>query len=287
MTAAPQICAITGTTGYVGSRIAQAVAQRAQVVALGRNPENESGIAWTLEGNGDIAPLLSKHRVCTLVHAAWDFRAVSPSEIWRVNVEGSMRLFRMARQAGVRRIVFLSTISAFAGARSLYGRSKLEVEAAAARLGGVILRPGLVFGESSGGVFGSMRRQVRNSRLVPLIGSGKAPQFLIPEEALAALVADAVLGRFDSAGGRPLTLANPTPYPFRELIHSIARAENRHVTLIPVPWPLLYAGLRLGEKLGRRLPFRSDSVISFIYQNPAPDFSALQQFGIAVPAYAG
>jgi nucleoside-diphosphate-sugar epimerase len=287
MTLESPVCAITGATGYVGSRIAEAVRRQAQVVALTRRPASNAEIAWTLTGKDDIAPLLLRHKVTTLVHAAWDFRAVSKEQIWRVNVEGSIRLFQMAKEAGIRRIVFISTISAFTGARSHYGKSKLEVEAAAARLGGVILRPGLVFGESPGGVFGSIRRQVRNGRFVPLIGSGRAPQFLVPEATLAGIVADAVAGRFDTAAGQPITIANPAPYPFRDLVRSIARTEKRNATLVPLPWQLLYAGLRLGEKLGKELPFRSDSVISFIYQNPAPDFSALEGFGISVPGYAG
>jgi nucleoside-diphosphate-sugar epimerase len=281
------VCAITGAHGYVGSGIVESLRGHVQVIALARNPSSESDIRWSLTGDEDIAPMLRHRKVSSLVHAAWDFRAVTQEEIWRVNVEGSIRLFKMAREAGIQRLVFISTISAFTGARSLYGQSKLAVEAAAAQLNGIILRPGLVFGKGPGGVFGSIRQQVHNGRFIPLIGAGRAPQFMVPEEVLAGLVADAAQGRFDREAGRPITIANPTPWPFRELVQSIARAEKRRVTLIPLPWQLLYAGLRLGEILGQRLPFRSDSVISFVYQDPSPDFSALEALGISVPAYTG
>jgi hypothetical protein len=33
-----------------------------------------------------------------------------------------------------------------------------------------------------------------------------------------------------------------------------------------------------------KLNFRSDSIVSFIFQNPSPDFNALDRFGIA-PKY--
>jgi nucleoside-diphosphate-sugar epimerase len=281
------VCAITGASGYVGSRVAQRLGQDARVVALTRKPAGDADISWSLTSTDHIAPLFRQQRVSVLIHAAWDFSAVTSQEIQRVNVEGSIRLLRMAKAAGVSRIVFISTISAFAGARSLYGKAKLQVESAAAELGGIVLRPGLVFGDSPGGVFGSIRKQVQHQKFIPLIGNGKSPQFLVPEETLAGVVADAVAGRFDRAGGQPITVANPHPWPFRDIVRNLARAQGRKVTLIPLPWPLLYAGLRAGEIVGRKMPFRSDSVISFVYQDPAPDFSQLDALGITVPPWSG
>ncbi|MGB9030696.1 MAG: NAD(P)-dependent oxidoreductase [Acidobacteriaceae bacterium] len=281
------VCAITGASGYVGSRIAQRLAQDGRVVALCRKPASDADISWSLSSSEDVAPLLRQRRVSVLIHAAWDFSAVTAEDIQRVNVEGSIRMLRMAKAAGVGRIVFISTISAFIGARSLYGKAKLQVESVAAELGGIILRPGLVFGDSPGGVFGSIRKQVQHQKFIPLIGSGKAPQFLVPEETLAEVVAAAAAGRFDRAPGEPITVANPHPWPFRDLVRNLALAQGREVTLIALPWPLLYAGLRTGEILGRKMPFRSDSVISFVYQDPAPDFSRLEALGITVPPWSG
>lgn len=289
--AAP-VCAITGASGYVGSRIADRLRQQTRVVELRRTPRDADDIAWSLTSQDDIAAQLRQHPVSVLIHAAWDFTAVTADDIHHINVEGSRRLLASARNAGVRRIVFISTISAFTGARSLYGQSKLAVESAVAALNvasihGILLRPGLVYGASPGGVFGSIRRQIRRSKFIPLMGDGRAPQYLIPEETLADLVADAAFGGFDSLAGRPITLANPHPWPFRELVRGIARAESRTPILVPVPWRLLYAGLRTGEALGRKLPFRSDSVISFVYQDPAPDFSPLETLNIHIPAWQG
>ncbi|MGB6157542.1 MAG: NAD-dependent epimerase/dehydratase family protein [Acidobacteriaceae bacterium] len=281
------VCAITGASGYVGSRIARRLAQNARVVALTRKPSAATDIPWALDSADDIAPLLRQWRVSVLIHAAWDFSAVSSEDIQRVNVEGSIRLLRMAKAAGVGRIVFISTISAFTGARSLYGKAKLQVESVVAELGGIILRPGLVFGDSPGGVFGSIRKQVQHQKFIPLIGNGKAPQFLVPEETLAEVVADAAAGRFDRTAGQPITVANPHPWPFRDLVLNLALAQGRKVTLIPLPWPLLYAGLRAGEILGRKMPFRSDSVVSFVHQDPAPDFTQLEALGITVPPWSG
>src|SRR5436190_1222713 len=71
-----------------------------------------------------------------------------------------------------RRVVLVSSLAAFEGARSLYGRAKLELERAVLARGGVVLRPGVVFGVDAGGLFGSLARVIGRRPLVPLAGGG-------------------------------------------------------------------------------------------------------------------
>ncbi|ACO34637.1 MULTISPECIES: NAD-dependent epimerase/dehydratase family protein [Acidobacterium] len=286
------VFAVTGATGYVGSAIVKALQAHGTVIPLSRRTPSQAGIFWSLESEQDITAQFRDKGISCLVHAAWDMTAVKAAEVQRTNVEGSLRLLQMAAAAGISRIVFISTISAFPGARSLYGKSKLQVEAAVAAMGGLILRPGLVYGpggqdEDSGGIFQAIEKQVKSSSRIPVIGDGKAPQFLVPVQTLAQIVAGAARGKLDAPAGQPITIANPQPWRFRDLVHSIARRHGRRVALLPIPWRLLYMGLRSGEILGLHMPFRSDSVISFVHQDPSPDFSALQTLGIFVPPYRG
>lgn len=274
------VCALTGSTGYVGSVLADALSSRVKVVPLTRRAGTEDSIRWDFVSTNDISGQLRDHKVDVLVHAAWDMRANTLEELRRIAVTGSKRLYSAAVQAGVKRIVFISTISAFDGCRSAYGRSKLEVEAMTRAQNGIVLRPGLVYGPTPGGLFGAIQREVQTKKIIPLIGSGRASQYLLHEETLKSVVLRAVSGELDSSAGEPITVAHPQPWPFRDLVMKIAKRENRKVTLMPVPWPLLYVGLRCAETLRLKLPVRSDSVISFVYQNPHPDFSRLSRYDI-------
>jgi nucleoside-diphosphate-sugar epimerase len=278
----------------VGTLIAQELRRTMPVVGLTRRAASDDEISWSLESQDDISAALRQRGVRTIVHAAWDMRVSDPRQIEAVCVQGSARLLASAAKAGVERIVFISTFSAFEGCRSAYGNAKLAVEKMVRETGNsIVLRPGLVYGPPagappgsvSGGVFGSIQQQVRKSRVVPMIGDGRTPQYLLEGEALARTVARAVRGEFDAATGLPITLAHPQPWPFRNLVKSIAAAEGRPVTLVPVPWRLLYSGARLAELAGINLPFRSDSILSFVYSNPAPDFSALERLQIDLPPY--
>jgi nucleoside-diphosphate-sugar epimerase len=274
------VCAISGSTGYVGSTLAAVLSSQMNVVGLARRPDGENTIQWEFNSNRVITDQLQARGVNVLIHAAWDMHASTMKELQSTCVAGSERLYTMASQAGIKRFIFISTISAFEGCRSAYGRSKLEVERMTREIGGIVLRPGLIHGPTPGGVFGAIRNQVRKSSVIPLTGTGRAPQYLLHESTLAQAVLRAVAGDFDSSAGEPLTIAHPKPWPFRELVLNIARAEDRNVTFLPVPWPFLYSSLRVSEMFGLRLPIRSDSVISFVYQNPEPDFSKLRDYGI-------
>jgi nucleoside-diphosphate-sugar epimerase len=283
------VCAITGASGYVGSILTNSLKEHMPVVRMVRRPAAGQDIQWSFDSSpDDTARALRDRRVSTLVHAAWDMSAPTFQQLNQICVKGSAALFEAAALAGVERIVFISTISAFPGCRSHYGATKLSVETMLASKRAVILRPGLVFGGTPGGVFGGLKRQVSGSRFLPMIGDGSKPQYLLHEKTLAETVLRAVNGNLDHVKGEPIVLAHPKPWPFRELMQNIAAAENRKVTLVPIPWQLLFHGMRMGERLNIKLPFRSDSVTSFVYASENPDFTLMRSLGInPIPFLAG
>jgi nucleoside-diphosphate-sugar epimerase len=274
------VVAVTGANGYVGSLIAEALRPEARVVGLVRTPRGAEDIAWSFDAApAQLQAALRARDVTHLIHAAWDMKANSLAELERVCVAGSSRLFAAAAAAGIGKPIFISTISAFAGARSAYGRAKLAVEEMALGRQGVVLRPGLVYGDGEGGTFGNLKKIVRTARLVPMIGNGRAPQYLLHEQTLAEVVRRAIGGAFDGAA-RPITVAQPEPIAFRALLEYLAASEGRTIMLVGLPWRLLYFGVRMAEAIGLRLSFRSDSVLSFIYQDSSPDFGAMEEYGI-------
>ena len=259
------VCAITGAGGYVGSRIASGLRARGWGVSeLGRD-------GFTLEGG--LAPG-SLDGVSALVHCAWDFRPTRWDDVVAVNVEGSRRLISAAAEAGVERIVFVSTLSAFAGCRSLYGRAKLLVEQATLEHGGAVVRAGLVWGEHPGSIFGKLRSLAQRSPFVPIISPKKL--YLVHEDDLAAAVAE-LLDRSDRPSD-PVIAAAPEPLGLEEIVRRVGRPGVR---TFRVPWQLAWAGLRLLERLGLRPRFRSDSVRSLASLDQEPFASARPVEGIA------
>lgn len=276
-----QRCAVTGATGYVGSRISDYLATRDWTVfELARKPSpwrDREHIPYQLDSPVDSA-VFRNAGVRVLIHCAYDFWPVHWEDIRRVNVEGSARLFLAAKNAAVERIIFISSISAFDSCRSLYGKAKLQIEEIARDLGVVIVRPGLVYGDQPAGMFGSLQRSATTPGILPLIGSGKYLQYLIHEDDLSELLRRLSSGEIQSPR-KPIIAAFPQGWQIRDLLQAMAAAQNARVHFAPLPWRVIWLALKLCEMSGIRPPFRSDSVISLVRQDPSPDFTIAAELG--------
>ncbi len=122
---------------------------------------------------------------------------------------------------------------------------------------------------------GALEKAVKASPVVPLIGDGAHPQYPVHEEDLAELVF--ALCQAEKAPAEPMAAASGEAIPFRELLRRIAARHGRKPVFVPIPWPLILAGLKTMEAVGLNPPFRSDSLTGFVFQNPEPHFDAAHQ----------
>ncbi len=284
MESSGQRCAVTGATGYLGSLISEYFATRGWTVfEFTRRPSPNSAasrvhVPFQLDSPIDSGVFLDTG-IRVLIHCAYDFRPIKWEDIRRINVEGSARLLRAAKKCGVDRIIFISSISAFYGCSSLYGKAKLEVEKVSADLGAFIIRPGLVYGAGlSGGMFGSLQRSVAKSAIVPLVGSGRHMQYLVHEQDFCELLLRISCEDMNPPPS-PIIAASSSGWQIRDLLQALAAAQHQHVKFLPVPWQMIWLALKISELLGIAMPFRSDSVISLVRQDPKPDFLLAAQMG--------
>jgi nucleoside-diphosphate-sugar epimerase len=204
-----------------------------------------------------------------LVHCAWDFGARSWEQIASVNVRGSQLLFESASAAGVGRLVHISTVSAAGDPRSMYGRAKRSTEALAESNGGIVVRPGLLYGPGAGGMVGMLTTLVKTLPVVPVLVGNDRPLYLAHQDDAAKLIALVAAGQ-EGKVGTPLTAAARDPHSLREVLSAIAETSGRSRLFFRVPWQLLYAPLRLLEVLHVPSPMRSDSALSIATIDPNP-----------------
>ena len=274
-----QTCLVTGAGGYLGSRVKAALQQRGwRVVELTRNPAPGSS-AVQFQLGGDVSPAVVAGAKA-LVHCAYDFKQLSWADIHRVNVTGSGKVLRTAHEAKVENLIYISTISAFEGCRSLYGKAKCETEKIARSLGAIVIRPGLVFGDPPGAMFGRLLNQVGHARVLPLPDDGSQIQYLVHEQDLSDFICRCAEGNV-SAPDAPITIAHEQSWTFRQILEEIARAKGKSISFVPVPWRLVWAGLKCGELCGLKPGFKSDNLVSLMYQNPNPSFAPQRELKIA------
>lgn len=273
-----KICAITGSNGYVGGCVKNYFAENGwEILELTRQSKpNSRAIKFQL--GAEILPS-ALAGVNALVHCAYDFKPLRWNEICAVNVGGSRKILEEARAAKIPKIICISSISAFDGCRSLYGKAKLEIEKIALDNGALVIRPGLVYGNDSRGMFGILAEKIRKSSVIPMVGDGSQIQFLVHNGDLSAFIERFAAGKIGIAPA-VLTAANEQPWPFKKLLLEIARGQNKKIKFISLPWQLVWLGLKSAEACGLKLNFRSDSLISLMNQNPSPDFSANSKIGL-------
>lgn len=263
--------AITGATGFVGRELlAQFVRRGWTTIGLVRGAVTQPlrGVEYReigeLPGAACAAERLKDVEV--LVHAAARVHVMSQRDakglagFRHINVEGSLNLARAASAAGVKRMVYLSSVKVngectppgrpfrpddLPNPGDAYAVSKAEAEAALAGLSRplglemVFVRPPLVYGPGVKANF---------SALLRLVAAG-VPLPLASVDNRRSLVALANLGDFifttathPAAAGRTFLVSDGVDLSTPELVRRIAAALGRPARLFPAPVSLLKFG---------------------------------------------
>lgn len=280
MTRGAGIAVVTGASGYLGSRICATLSARGwSVVRLVRSPMPAVGSSFRYDIAAPVDEEVRKvlRSADVLVHAAYDLSVTSRADIWRINVEGTRDLLQEARRANVRRILVLSSMSAYEGTAQLYGQAKLAIEEDTAAVGGCAIRPGVVIGNQPGGMAGALKK-LASLPVVPAI-AGNPRQYAVREEDLMAAIA--ALATSEKLPPGPIGVAHPIPVPFRDLLAAVHPWHGRRPLFVPLPWRIVYWVLRIGETLGITLPFRADSLLGLVHSAPnVPGLKDLAQLGV-------
>jgi dihydroflavonol-4-reductase len=110
---------ITGATGFVGSHVAALAAERgAELRLLARKTSNTQNLPKGADVVvGDLREpvgFAAALRECdAVIHVAADYRlwVPDPADMYKANVEGTRELLRLAREAGVPRVVYTSSVA--------------------------------------------------------------------------------------------------------------------------------------------------------------------------------
>ena len=280
------LCLVTGGRGFIGRRLVAALqADGGRVRVLTRGAP-----AGPDEVQGDLADPASLAAACagidTVFHCAGHahaFGALSEADAARhrlVNFDGTRVLADVAGRAGVRRLVFLSSVKAMgepgdaciaedwpALPTSAYGQAKRAAEEVLREAGVrhgmhvVSLRLAMVYGAGGRGNLERMAALVRRGVFPPLPETGNRRSMVHVADVVAAMRLVAADVR---AAGRSYIVAHPQTHSGRELYDALRAACG----LAPVRWAAprgaLTAVARLGDGIealtGRRVPLDSEAL---------------------------
>ncbi len=256
---------VTGANGFLGRSLVAALrAENFDVVEYRRSATDVAGtgmvreleLGWPIDSR-------TFEGVSCVIHTAWDLRETDSRRAWARNVEGSKRLIDVALNSDVQRVIFISSMSAYFGTRQDYGLMKLSVERAVLEAGQIVVRPGLVYGGTSGGMALTLSKLAKLP-VIPIFHG--AQQFTVHLDDF--LNATVLLVQEDEVPSSVIGLAHEHPTSFRDIMLALAPPGDGVARTFVVPWHLVLGSLRVAESLKIPLPVRSDSLLGLV--RPAP-----------------
>ena len=253
---------VTGAGGSIGSEIVRQISRSgaANVLMVERGENALYKIDYEMKGSGICVPLMvdvadeAKMRAVfdewkpeIVLHAAAykhvPMVEMNPEEGFRNNTEATGSLVRIAKDAGVGRLVFISTDKAV-NPKSVMGRTKRAAEKLVLAAGYTVVRFGNVFG-SSGSVVELWREQIAAGGPVTVTDRRMTRYFMSVQEAVSLVLSAAA---FDS--GKIYTLDMGEPVSILKLAEDMIKEAGwrpyRDIDIV-------FTGIRPGEKLEEEL----------------------------------
>lgn len=276
-----QTIAITGASGFIGKSFVNYFSSKGwNVKALQRQPgiakSTINYFAYELPGNFDKKAL---DGVDVLIHCAVQHYNPANKNADAINREGAQKLINICKETGTK-IIFLSTLSAHEKATSHYGKNKLELESLFDSKKDLVLKLGLVVGDT-GGLFNTIFESIKKTPIVPLVDGGNQPMQTIAIDDLCKVIESGIENKISGN----YKIAEPNSFPMKDLYSVIAQQIGKTPKFIPVPSFVLLTACRIGEMLGVKLPVSSESVLGLKQLRSFDTAADLKKFDLKVKSF--
>jgi len=273
---------VTGGTGFIGSRLVRRLRERGDdVVALVRSPDKaedlrDQGVELVQGDLSSEQAIRDGVKGCDAVfHVAAVYKVGIPTSeresMWESNVGGTERVLDAAIEAGVPRIVYVSTVAVFGNTSgnvvdesyhrpgddflSCYDETKyrshqVALDRIAKGAPIVIVQPGGVYGPGDHSELGNIIDQTR---------TGKLRMLMFPDTGFNLVhvddVADGILRAYDQgAVGESYVLGGQIAR-MRDLIEKVAEIAGRKAPKREMPVAAMKMAIPIGPLVGKAMGF--------------------------------
>ena len=264
---------VTGATGFTGSRVVPLLLKSGyQVRCLTRATSDRSPLsALTVEWvTGD----LSNPETLTAALRGVD-ALVNIASLGFGHAES---IVRAAKEAGVKRGIFISTTAIFtqlnAGSKSI--RLAAEEAIQASGLDYTILRPTMIYGSERDRNMWRLIRLLKITPIMPIFGDGESLQQPIFVDDVAQAVVLAL--KTDATIGKSYNIAGKDPLTYNQVIDTVSLALGKRVWKLHLPYLPIVRALQFTERMRLRLPIKAEQVLrlnenkAFSYEDAQKDF---------------
>jgi UDP-glucose 4-epimerase len=245
---------ISGASGFIGSRLIQAINESIRILSRAKHSDFETVIC---DLQSDVIPDDALDGIDTVFHLAGfahDMRDASKivDLYYKVNVSATVQLAELAVKAGVKRFVFVSSVKAGGNpsleicanekdqknTEDVYGKTKREAELELLEIGkesGMhvsIIRPSLVYGPDVKGNLRSMLSGVEKGWFPPLPETGNRRSMIHVDDLVRAIL---LIAEDKRANGEIFIATDGTPYSSREIYNAMCGVTGKSIPKWSVP----------------------------------------------------
>lgn len=271
---------VSGAGGFIGIRLCASLLRAGyHVRQLNHRCLNGDKHSFVMDLANDACPSGLLQEVHTVFHLAGKAHAVSESVgdaagYSQINTEGTRKLLEAAKQAGVRRFVYFSSVKAVGDdeqpmdesvkipADTPYGQSKYSAEQLVLHGGyvphPVVIRPSMVYGNTEKGNLPRMIRAIRHGIFPPLPETNNRRSMVHVDDVVQAAI---LAAEKPEAAGQIYIVTDGNVYSTRQIYDWIRAALGKSPQNWRIPMSLLTTlaktGDAIGGIIGRRFPFDS------------------------------
>jgi uncharacterized protein YbjT (DUF2867 family) len=274
---------LTGGTGFVGTRIREALVEDGhEVVALTRHARPAvKGVTWAIAELTEADRLIGSMRGCAaVVHLVGIIREERGANFQAVHVDGTQHILAAMKAVGVSRLLHMSALGAGPKAETDYFQTKWAAEESvrAAGVGFTIFRPSIIFGPGDGFIT-LLARQVRKLPIIPIIGTGAYPMAPISIHAVAAAYTQAL--RLDGAAlHKTFDLCGPEVLTYEAIVDLLMVHLHRHKRKAHIPVWLMRFVTGTAKVAHLPLPVTRDQLTMLLKGNVCTEHSAGEVFDL-------
>ncbi len=280
---------ITGGAGLVGQNLVAQLLELGytQIVILDKHQANLNQLAQrhpqveTIRANladpGLWSQKLDGAAVVVMLQAQIGGKA--EAEFTRNNLVATQNLLDAVKQAGAPRLIHVSSSAVNSVVHDFYSNSKRAQEELV-RISGlaqVVLRPTLMFGWFDRKHLGWLSRFMQKTPLFPIPGNGRYIRQPLYAGDFCRIIVKCIenpqiRGEFDIAGLEKVD--------YIDLIRMVRAATRARSLILPIPYALFDALLRLWSRFDRNPPFTAQQLAALVAAEDFPTVSWPELFGV-------
>ena len=245
---------ITGSSGFIGSRLLNAIDENVTLMSRKNNPNYETFIC---DFEKNIIPVEAFRSVDVVIHLAGVAHDIKNNfndidYYHKINTETTEKLVKIASKSKVKRFVFISTVKAGGEPISgrcryefeqdnpvdIYGLTKREAEIKVLETGKEtemqvsIIRPSLVYGPHVKGNLATMAQAIRKGWFPPLPENSNKRSMVHVDDLVRAIL---IISKNNSIDGEIFVVTDNIEYSSRQIYEQMCIAVGKSVPRWSIP----------------------------------------------------